>query len=867
LVVHEAVEDDPILEVLKEPLATPHPTQAPGGSKNDFVANLTNPNATAADHRNLTQMGPDGKYTVAPINVGRDPVKPLTAFNKMRKAENLAAKGPNLEKAKALCMAKRQAASLKCGIEFCHAGSKCHQPCPHGYRQPKPQVVPTDGYGQTGMMSSFHVVHEVGNKERGSKEARDKELHSKELQQKEKAQKFSYFGDVVAKEAEAKKQVAAEVAVKEKAGKSKVTNEAGEKLHDWQAEIVAVRTNASVVCHKAGLKQLQVCEVRKAEERRAKAAAIERKEKKVEQELIKQQEEQKEKLIDRIIKARGSAVGSAQGLKDDLLNSQLAANLTDAEKAEQAEIASLQAAHHALEESANNHTAKAEEAKVELEQEEHMSVPSYASGQYGSGAAPFESADGMTASMCLALDVPTCITTLGCHLDIDSNACVEGEGAAINAPSPSAEAAAAEVETNEDPLSGDAIVPQTDADSNGKYTGKNSGQGLLADAVNNALAANDVVPVSPSGFTSEAPEALYQQVGTLYEELLDSPPAPKKRSVEKAQGEAPETLLAQYGGSWESNHKITLAKEKTGKYKQQYDLASDIAKHNISIELTKTQHAEQAADSADANVTLTNQTATDDGKVKGLYDNELALLANATHEVETRFAAEQAEHSHFLKESKGKNDTEVNCTDESQDTVMMCEMNSTQFLIDKIKHEWSKDAQNASDTYKKKVEEGQSKETELTQEAAKAHAALLEVRKAANESVVAIAKLDNVTRDGFGPEYAPPPTPTFGDYTDEEDVADNINPRKDLYVEDVDSKECQAPRGEAWKQCVTIFDPVYAECTEAFEAAGAGEIELLDYMAAEQALADLPWGVDHLELIQEEELQEPEFVEAEPLDW
>jgi hypothetical protein len=296
-----------------------------------------------------------------------------------------------------------------------------------------------------------------------------------------------------------------------------------------------------------------------------------------------------------------------------------------------------------------------------------------------------------------------------------------------------------------------------------------------------------------------------------------------------------------------------VKQQKVAKWKHYYDLATGSAKHDMSAEVNKTEAAQQASTSAEEKVTVTNATANSDTRVVDLYGEEDTRMGKAQDTEAKHLSEAKAEHAEFLKH----NHTEPNCTSESTDTFMTCSENGTQFLIDQIK-QWRGDGKNASDTYKKQIAALQEKETRFSQQAQKAAAALLEVRSASNKSVIAIAKRDNVSMDGYGPWNEPPPTPDFGDMTDEDDVAHNINPRKDLYVEDVDTKQCTEPRKQAYTSCESTFQAAYQACTGAFEQAAAGEETALDYMLEEQAAWD-----PETSLIEEE----GDYVEAEPLDW
>jgi hypothetical protein len=280
------------------------------------------------------------------------------------------------------CSSTRKNAARSCGTAFCEQKGKCGQHCPRGTAEapmPPAQVIPLQpGTEDNNGNGPFHYIKEVEDKEEIVKERIAKEKAFKEKQAKEAKTKEADYKERVSKEQDAKQEAVAEAVDKERVAKEKSATELDAKTKKVEEKEASKKAEQAKHCEEKALSKKEECEIARSKELNKKALEKESKE--------------------HAAKAKGSA---------------------DREMSAKAAIA-------------NNVAEEAAGEAAQAEEESHEVVGGYGSGGHAHGSAappppPVPEEYGQTNARCMKYSAATCITTLGCHLDIDTNECIEGE--------------------------------------------------------------------------------------------------------------------------------------------------------------------------------------------------------------------------------------------------------------------------------------------------------------------------------------------------------------------------------------------------------------------------------------------------------
>merc|ERR1711871_1523779 len=278
------------------------------------------------------------------------------------------------------CMGIRKTAAESCGQAFCDVKGKCGQPCPAGSKEAPmghAQVIPLQpGTEDNAGMGPFHYVKEVEDKEEQVKERLAKEKDFKEKQAKESKEKEADYKAKAKQEQAAKSQASLDAVDKERAAKEKSAAEMSTKTDTIESKEADMKKESTAQCTAVQLKKQQQCEKKRSAELDEKASEKEEK--------------------------QARSAGSAA--------SELAVKAGH----------DFGAANEAATEAAEAHNAYASAASMDEFRAGTSAV---------TPSAPVASSFGETESTCQKLSAATCITTLGCYLDVNSNTCNEGEDA------------------------------------------------------------------------------------------------------------------------------------------------------------------------------------------------------------------------------------------------------------------------------------------------------------------------------------------------------------------------------------------------------------------------------------------------------
>jgi hypothetical protein len=520
-----------------------------------------------------------------------------------------------------------------------------------------------------------------------------------------------------------------------------------------------MKSDANTTCVEQGLKMVKTCEESQVKEGQEKVREMGVKAQKARIEKFEREQKQQELQ---------AAMERHQKMPSNHSNVSHATYSAAVDAAEQAA-----ATYAALEddlthdqEDVTEHNLAIGSAEAELEPLEDSAVLT----PPPSPPAPVISSYGQTADSCISLDSLTCETTLGCHLDIDSDSCVMGTqdgddtSGASSEPAPSA--APAELSASS------GVVP---------------------------VEVPDAIPDIPDDTTASAPNT----ANILDTDYDGSDDAASRRLLGSGGVMALLAADSKYGHAahHEAPHSYStpdMAYQETDEHME--GLASGSAKAGIDAELTKVKVSQEALTAVEGNVTQTNQSQQHDVTLAALYDDEATLMIEGLQkETDAMQAASKLAEDGYTPESM------ANCSLEQVHRVASCLENATS-AMQSLQQQWMDDAKKQAESWRKQAEDEASKLSSLSDEAKDAAEKLQAVRDASNASVVDIATADNITMDPGENFVYPDSTVYLGSLRDKVALGDQ-------------TEACKAPRAKAYTACETALDEAYGKCTAVFKSA------------------------------------------------